>query len=182
MNKAVFLDRDNTLIEDKGYVYKKEDLKWKVGAKEALEIFSKKGYTLIVVTNQSGVARGYYTEDEVVEFHENMNNDLFNIHGIKIDKFYYSPFHPSGIVVRYRKQSNCRKPGNALFKKAIEEFNISTSNSIAIGDNTTDLIPAVSLNFNKAYLIGNAINLKIEEPLKNKVTAVKNWNEIISDL
>jgi len=81
-----------------------------------------------------------------------MNNDLFKTHGIKIDKFYYSPFHPSGSVEKYRKQSACRKPGTALFKKAIKEFNISASNSNAIGDNLIDLIPATSLNFENKFL------------------------------
>lgn len=179
-NQAVFLDRDNTLIEDTGYVYKTSDLKWKNGAKSALVHLSKMGFVLIVITNQSGVARGYYTEEDVNYFHHYMNEDLFKSKGCRIDKFYFSPFHPEGIVDIYKKHSNCRKPGNELFKKAIKEYNISTSQSIAIGNNNSDIEPALNCGVGRAYLFDNNYNSTIKN--QRKLTVVKNWQEIITHI
>ena len=177
MNRAVFLDRDNTLIVDWGYVYKITDLKWIEGAKTCLKKFSKIGYKLIVITNQSGVAHGYYTEKEVNIFHKYMNDDLFKSHRFMIDKFYFSPYHPDGILDKYRKKSNCRKPGNILFKKAIEDFNIIGSESIAIGDKYSDIEPAFNCGVEQAYLFDN--NSTIDKSTNVKV--VKNWEEIMSN-
>ena len=90
-SKAVFLDRDNTLIDDKGYTNKPDDLKWIPGSINCLQSFSSKGFKLIVITNQSGISRGYYSEDDVIAFHQYMNQDLFESHGVMIDKFYFFP-------------------------------------------------------------------------------------------
>ena len=178
MNKAIFLDRDNTLIVDTGYIYKIADLKWKKGAKTSLAKFAQNGYKLIVITNQSGVARGYYTEEEVNIFHKYMNDDLFKSNGLIIDKYYFSPYHPDGTLDKYRKQSNCRKPGDLLFKKAIDEFNIIASDSIVIGDKYSDIKPAFNCGVQKAYLFYN--NNRIDNSPNIKV--VKTWEEIMNNI
>ena len=97
-SKAVFLDRDNTLIYDKGYTNKPDDLKWIPGSINCLQSFSSKGFKLIVITNQSGVARGYYNEKELHRFHIFMNAELFQQTNIFIDKFYYCPHFLDGKI------------------------------------------------------------------------------------
>ena len=179
-NKAVFLDRDNTLIIDKGYVYKVADLKWREGAKGALAFFSKIGYKLIVITNQSGVARGYYTEEDVVSFHKHMNEDLLKTEGCRIDQFYFSPFHLEGTIEVYRKDTKCRKPGDALFKQAINDFNISISKSIAIGDKYTDLQPGLNCGIKKAYLIKEECSISTMN--YNNIKVVSNWAEVLDNI
>ena len=100
-NRAVFLDRDNTLILDKGYTHKIADLLWIPNVIKSLKSFSKSGFKIIVITNQSGVARGYYNEEDINIFHKNMNEDLFEKAGIKIDKFYYCPHLSNANIKKY---------------------------------------------------------------------------------
>jgi len=181
MNKAIFLDRDNTLIYDKGYTYKTDDLKWLKGSINCLKSFSTREFILVVITNQSGIARGYFSAKDVDRFHNNMNNDLFKQANISIDKFYFCPHFIDGKISRYRKKCECRKPGSKLYKKAINELSINPKFSIVIGDNVTDLIPAFELGVYKGYLLNNYIDLN---PIRNKypgkeIIKVNNWDEIL---
>lgn len=139
-NKCIFFDRDNTLIYDKGYTYKKKDLHWKPGAIKALKYLNQLDYLVIIITNQSGVARKYYTENDVVKFHEHMNNKLRR-HKAIIDDFFYCPFHKDGFG-KYKKNSIDRKPNNGMVIKAIKKWNIDVSNSFFIGDKKIDQITA----------------------------------------
>ena len=123
-NKCIFFDRDNTLIYDKGYTYKKKDLKWKNYAKKTIKYAKNLNYLVIVITNQSGVARGFYSEKHVNQFHLYMNKELKKIN-TKIDDFFYCPFHKDG-VGKYRKISNDRKPNNGMLIKSIKKWNIDT--------------------------------------------------------
>lgn len=131
MNKAIFLDRDGTINVDYGYVYKKENLKFIDGVIEGLKILSDLDYKLIIVTNQSGIGRGMYTEKDFKAFNKYMLKALKE-EDINIDKVYYCPHNPDD-------NCNCRKPKLELFYKAIEDFNIDINNSFAIGDKTRDL-------------------------------------------
>ena len=183
VNKAVFLDRDNTLIYDKGYTYKTDDLSWIPGSINCLQSFVSKGFKLVVITNQSGVARGYYNEKQLNKFHRYMNADLFQKTTICIDKFYYCPHFLNGKVSKYRKRCNCRKPGNKLFKQAIAELLIEPKSSIVIGDNITDIVPAFDLGVCKGYLLNNNPDLSpfcYKDP-KKKIINVNNWDEIIEN-
>ena len=182
-SKAVFLDRDNTLIYDKGYTYKPDELKWIPGSINCLQSFSSKGFKLIVITNQSGVARGYYNEQEVQRFHIFMNAELFQQTNIVIDKFYYCPHFLDGKIAKYKKKCDCRKPGNKLFKRAITELSIDPVSSIVIGDNITDIIPAFELGVCKGYLLHNNPNLnslRTKYP-KKKIITVNNWDRILKN-
>ncbi|PMQ01419.1 MAG: phosphoheptose isomerase [Dictyoglomus sp. NZ13-RE01] len=126
--KAIFLDRDGTLNEDKGYTYKVEDLKILPNVVEGLKILQKK-FLLIVVSNQSGVERGYYTNWDV----ENFNNHLYLAlakEGVYIDDFYYCP----------NLEGDCRKPNIGMFMQAQEDWNIDLSRSYMIGDKETDVL------------------------------------------
>src|SRR3989344_984197 len=137
MNKAVFLDRDNTIIEDKGYVYKIEDLKFLPGTIEGLKRLSKE-FIFVIITNQSGIGRGYYTKEQYESFKKEMNSKLKE-HGIVIAKEYYCPHHPEKALEEYRIDCNCRKPKTGMLDKAKKELNIDFKKSWVIGDKSSDI-------------------------------------------
>ena len=138
LRKAVFFDRDGTLNIDTHYLYRVEDFQWVPGAKDAIRYCNEHGYLVIVITNQSGVARGYYTEADIQRLHDWMNVDLAkgNAH---IDAFYYCPHHPEGIVAEYTCTCACRKPGTLLIDRACADFSIDRTRSLMIGDKPIDL-------------------------------------------
>ena len=149
--KAVFLDRDGTINYDKDYLYRKEEFEFIPGVIENLKEFRQQGYLLILITNQSGVARGYYTEEDIDKLHEYMQEELRKEQA-QFDAIYYCPHHRKGIVKKYSVECRCRKPGKLLFERAIKEYDIDPKQSIAIGDKERDLIPAEELGI-KGYLI-----------------------------
>ena len=130
MNKAVFLDRDGTINVDKNYLYKIEDWEFIDGVIEGLQILQRLGFKLIVITNQSGIARGYYTEQDAIKIFDYMINELAK-KGIKIEKVYYCP--------HVGNECDCRKPKLGLFYQAQKDFDIDFSHSFAIGDKLRDL-------------------------------------------
>ena len=155
-HKAVFLDRDGTINIDKNYLYKIEDFEFLPGAIEGLKILANLGYKLIIITNQSGIARGYYSEDDYKKLESWMNNRLFR-EGVEITASYHCPHHTLGIVPQYRCECNCRKPKLGLFEKAVYEHGIKIDESIAIGDKERDIEIARKYNI-KGYLIYSDCN------------------------
>ena len=137
MNKAVFLDRDGTINVDKGYLYRISDFEFLPGAVDALRMLQNAGYLLIIITNQSGIARGYYTEEDFMILNDWMKNELMK-HGVKISGVYYCPHLPDAEVERYRKVCSCRKPETGLFERAVHDFDIDLSKSYAVGDKERD--------------------------------------------
>ncbi len=135
---AVFFDRDGTLNVDKDYLYKIEDFEWMEGAPQAIRWANEKGLLVIVVTNQSGVARGYFAEDDVRRLHGWMNEDLARF-GAHIDAFYYCPHLPNGSVKEYAVECDCRKPKPGLIEKACADFDINREVSLLIGDKPRDV-------------------------------------------
>ena len=162
-NKCFFFDRDNTLIFDKGYIFRKKDLKWKPNIIRILKLIKKKNFLIIVITNQSGVARGYYKEKDVVNFHKYMNYQLRKKNTF-IDDFYYCPYHVDGIG-KYKKKSLDRKPNIGMFKKAIRKWGIDKNKSYFIGDKETDYHAAKKLNLKF---------IKVNKNLKNKINLILN--------
>ena len=136
--KAVFFDRDNTLTHDKGYTYKVSDLSWVNGAKRTILHFNKGNFKVFVVTNQSGVARGYYSEYDVVRFHQAMQEDLRRI-GAKVDRFIYCPHLKSSEIKKYAKDCDCRKPKPGMITKIITTFDLCRSQSFLVGDTSSDV-------------------------------------------
>ena len=165
MNKAIFLDRDGTINLDKGYVYRKEDFVYLPRVKEALRILSDKGYYLFVVTNQSGIARGYYTEEEFHTLNEWMINDLLK-NGIKIHKVKYCPHHPEGCIDIYAKECECRKPKLGMYMSLLKEYNVNLSESYVIGDKLRDCELCFKSNC-KGFLIGNNEKKTIIQRISN---------------
>ena len=138
MDRAIFLDRDGTINVDKAYVYKITDFEFLPGVKEALVLLRRTGYRLIIVTNQSGVARGYYTEDDVRTLHNWLRETLAR-EGADVAGIYYCPHHPEARIEAYRRKCGCRKPGLDLFYKAASDLGLDIDRSIAVGDRVRDL-------------------------------------------
>ena len=138
LRRAVFFDRDGTLNVDTGYLYRQEDFRWIPGAVDAIRHCNRLGCLVIVVTNQSGVARGYFKEEDVHSLHRWMNEELEK-QGAHIDAFYYCPHHPKGTVAEYAKECACRKPAPGLVDMACRDYSIDRKRSLMIGDKDRDV-------------------------------------------
>jgi len=137
-NKAVFLDRDGTLIEDPGYLGEPAGVKLLPGVELAVKSLRQAGYKIVVVTNQSGIARGMFTEDALESIHTEMRKQ-FADKGSMLDAIYYCPYHPDGTVEKYAKESDLRKPAPGMLNKAAEQLNIDLSASWLVGDSARDI-------------------------------------------
>ena len=136
--KAIFLDRDDTLIEDPGYINNPEQVKLLDGVPEALIQLKALGYKLIVVTNQSAVAHGIVTEKVLGEIHERLKQLLADKNAF-LDRIYYCPYHPEGVVPKYCKESNSRKPSPGMLLKAADEMDIDLGQSWCVGNSSRDI-------------------------------------------
>lgn len=135
---AVFLDRDGVINRDGGHVHKVEEFHFIDGAFDACREMTKAGYRLIVITNQSGIARGYYTEDDFNHLTSWML-DEFRRQGVEIDGVYYCPHHPLHGVGDYRRSCDCRKPAPEMILRAAREHSLDLRRSILVGDKATDI-------------------------------------------
>jgi D-glycero-D-manno-heptose 1,7-bisphosphate phosphatase len=126
-----------------GYVYRPEDLRWIPGALESVSLLNKSGYRVVVVTNQSGVARGLYDEHAVIALHEHMQARLGE-RGAHIDAFYYCPHHPQGKVASFAIACGCRKPKAGLLEQAARDWPVDRARSFLIGDKDDDLTAAAT--------------------------------------
>ena len=136
---ALFLDRDGVLNEDRGYVARWEDFAWIAGAREAVAAFNRAGWLVIVVTNQSGVGRGYYTEADMHALHARMTEDLAAAGG-RIDAFYFAPHHPEAPVDSYRHPDPPdRKPNPGMILRALSDWPIDRDRSVLVGDKRSDM-------------------------------------------
>ncbi|HXC93671.1 MAG TPA: D-glycero-beta-D-manno-heptose 1,7-bisphosphate 7-phosphatase [Geobacteraceae bacterium] len=135
LNKAVFLDRDGTINEESEYLYKVEECRFLPGVKEAVKQLNAAGYFVVVVTNQSGVARGYYSESDIEKLHEFMEKE-FAGSGARIDGWYYCPHHPDFPVES--AACDCRKPLPGMLLAAANELGIDLSSSWMVGDKNAD--------------------------------------------
>jgi D-glycero-D-manno-heptose 1,7-bisphosphate phosphatase len=139
MKRALFLDRDGTLIRDVGYPHRAEDLELLPTAVEALRLARGLGYRLVIATNQSGVARGYFGEDEVDAFHQ-LLRATFAAEGVEFAGIYSCPYHPTEGVGKYRQDSELRKPKPGMLLLAASELQIDLPQSVMIGDKISDVL------------------------------------------
>ncbi|MCD6487469.1 MAG: D-glycero-beta-D-manno-heptose 1,7-bisphosphate 7-phosphatase [Syntrophobacterales bacterium] len=137
-NRAVFLDRDGTINEEVGYLGNLEQLRIFPAAFDAVRMINEAGMKVVVVTNQSGVARGFFDEDFVNAVHAR-TNELFRAQGAFIDRFYYCPHHPTEGIGKYRISCDCRKPAPGMLIKASEELDIDLPGSYVVGDMAKDI-------------------------------------------
>ena len=151
-NKAAFLDRDGTINVDKDYLYKTEDFEYLPNVIEGLRLLQAQGFLLVVITNQSGIARGYYTEEDFLRLDKWMQDDLRS-KGVEIAASYYCPHLPNGAIKQYAIKCDCRKPKIGLFEKAIKELDLNPAQCIAIGDRQRDLCFCKEAGC-RGYLVG----------------------------
>lgn len=136
---AVFIDRDGVLNVDHGYVYEVDDFEFIEGAIEACQQIKQKGYLLILVTNQSGIGRGYYTEAEFHNLTEWMDWSLAD-RGVDLDGIYYCPHHPEAEVAEFKQECDCRKPAPGMLLTAAKELKVNMAKSYFVGDKTADIM------------------------------------------
>ncbi len=167
--KAVFLDRDGVVLREVGYLSDLKKVSFYKGNIEALKLLKHKGYKLIVVSNQSGVARGYFTESFVKKTHKLIQEKLKK-YGLSIDAFYYCPHHIKDVKIKkYLKDCNCRKPKPGMVLKAKKRFNIDLKKSFIIGDKLTDIKLGKNTNMKTILLLtgyGRKEKRKIDETIR----------------
>ena len=139
MNKAVFLDRDGTINVEKEYLYRCEDFEFIAGVPQAIRRLNDAGFCVVVVTNQSGVARGFYSEADVVNLHRYINDQLA-AYAAAINAFYYCPHHPASGEKPYRRECCCRKGKPGMLLQAAADLNRDLSVSYMIGDKIADIV------------------------------------------
>ena len=140
---VAFLDRDGVLNVDHGYVHRPERLEWVAGAPEAVRLLNEAGIPVIVITNQSGVARGYFGETDVQQFHAHVQEQL-RARGAHVDAFYYCPHHPQGTVAEFAIACDCRKPKPGMLERAARDFAVDRRRSFLIGDKDDDVAAAAA--------------------------------------
>jgi len=136
--RALLLDRDGVINVDYGYVHHSENFEFIDGIFEVARAAHASGYKLVVITNQAGIARGYYSEQQFHQLTEWMCNEFF-IEGVPIEKVYFSPFHPTAGLGAYKKDDVSRKPHPGLIHQAQREMNLDLGNSILVGDKASDI-------------------------------------------
>jgi D-glycero-D-manno-heptose 1,7-bisphosphate phosphatase len=135
---AVFLDRDGTLIEEVGYLDRPDRVSLYPFAADAIRALNRARIPIVMVTNQSGVARGFFTEAVVADVHQHIA-DLLARSGARLDAYYHCPHHPDGRVPEYAVRCACRKPGRALVDRAVHELGIDPARSFTVGDRWVDI-------------------------------------------
>ncbi len=149
--RAVFLDRDGTLIEEVGYLDRIDRLRLFPETVDALRLLQRAGFRLIIATNQSGIAQGLFTETFVRDLHTHLT-ELLARGGVRLDAVYYCPHHPTGKLADYRQACDCRKPGPGLLHQAARDFDLDLTRSYMIGDRWRDLMAGLAVG-NAAVLV-----------------------------
>jgi D,D-heptose 1,7-bisphosphate phosphatase len=150
-NRAVFLDRDGTIARDVHYCRRPEDFKLFKDVPLSIKMLNEKGYKTVIITNQSGLARGYFTEETLTRIHQKMKDELAAA-GATIDAIYYCPHHPD-------EKCDCRKPGTAMFRKAAKDLNIDLVSSFMIGDTEKDINAGLKAGCKTILLTTNGADL-----------------------
>ncbi|MEZ2636988.1 D-glycero-beta-D-manno-heptose 1,7-bisphosphate 7-phosphatase [Morganella morganii] len=161
---AVFLDRDGTINVDTGYVHKVDDFQFIENAIEAMQSIKQMGYALIIVTNQAGIARGMYTEEQFMHLTEWMDWSLAD-RGVDLDGIYYCPHHPEGTVEEFRQVCNCRKPAPGMLLDAQKYLKIDMGNSYMVGDKLDDMLAG------RAAEVGTTVLVRTGKPVTEDAEA-----------
>ncbi|QFI38973.1 D-glycero-beta-D-manno-heptose 1,7-bisphosphate 7-phosphatase [Moritella marina ATCC 15381] len=152
LTPAIFLDRDGVINQDKGYVSQIDDFEFIDGSIEAMLLLKQHGYLLIVITNQSGIARGYYSEEEFMTLTEWMDWSLAD-RGVDLDGIYFCPHHPEKGIGEYKQDCTCRKPNTGMLESAAKELEIDFANSYLVGDKLSDIEAGQKAQLKANYLV-----------------------------
>jgi D-glycero-D-manno-heptose 1,7-bisphosphate phosphatase len=184
MNRAVFLDRDGTVNEEVGYLSDLSQLRLMPGAGAAIKRLNERGLLVVLVTNQSGVARGYFSESFVQETHGVLKQMLLK-EGATIDGIYYCPHHPKAGNSLYTMACDCRKPGTGMIDRAARDLNIDVKRSFVVGDKWSDVelgqrAGANSILVNAAFGLGNTETVRpshLNDPdfIAHSITEAVEW-------
>jgi D-glycero-D-manno-heptose 1,7-bisphosphate phosphatase len=175
--RAVFFDRDGVLNHDSGYTFEASKLKWIDGARKAVKAVNDAGYFAFVVTNQSGIARGFYEESHVRDLHRWMADDMATI-GAHIDAFEYCPDHPDGTIERYRRVSDRRKPAPGMITDLLGRFLIDAAGSFLIGDKPSDIEAATAAGLNGHFFPGGDLEAFVRQHLPHGPPPRRNRLEV----
>lgn len=165
LNSIAFLDRDGVINIEKGYVYRIEDFEWVEEAKEAIKHLKDLNYLVIVVTNQSGISRDFYKEEDVISLHKYINSELKKF-DTKIDDFYYSPYHPDFKKNKYIELAHLRKPDTGMLELADKKWKMNKKKSFLIGDKKSDIECAARYGIN-GHLFKNGSLLSFVKEIIN---------------
>ena len=149
--KALFLDRDGVINHEVGYLHAAEEVRWVEGIFELCKVAVGLGYKLVVVTNQSGIARGMYTEAEFEVLTAWMLEEFVK-RGVALDAVYFCPFHPEG-VGKYKREHEDRKPGTGMLRRAAKDLGVELGASVMVGDRCTDVVAANAAGLRTAFLL-----------------------------
>lgn len=152
MNAAAFLDRDGVVNVDRAYVHRWKDFEFVPGSLDAIARLAAAGYRIVIVTNQSGIARGMYTEAQYETLTARMRS-AFEERGVKITGVYHCPHHPSGSVAAYTRECDCRKPAAGMLLRAAADHGLSLADSILVGDRGSDIAAARAAGVGRAFLV-----------------------------
>jgi D-glycero-D-manno-heptose 1,7-bisphosphate phosphatase len=150
--KAAFIDRDGVLNEERAFVHRMEDFTFVPGAVVALQALQAAGYALVVITNQSGIARGLYSEEQYLALTAHMRENL-RASGVKLDAVEYCPHLPDAPLERYRVDCDCRKPRPGMLKRAIEALDIDPAASFLVGDRLSDVEAGRAAGIGRCFLV-----------------------------
>ena len=189
-NNALFLDRDGVINNDYGYVFKKEDFHFTKDIFQLVKIANNNNFKVIIVTNQAGIGRGFYSESDFLI----LNNWMINKFKEKeafIDKVYFSPYHPTHGIGAYKKDDFSRKPNPGMLMQARKELDINFSNSILIGDKISDIEAGMAVDMGINILLKNtntkeshvkSVNshLKLADSLKDAIDYFKEFSALVS--
>jgi D-glycero-D-manno-heptose 1,7-bisphosphate phosphatase len=164
LKKAIFLDRDGVINSEKNYVHRIEDFSFIPGAIPALKLLQDMDFCLVIITNQAGIARGYYTESDFLKLMDFVSLQLED-HGINILATYHCPHHPLGEIPELSINCLCRKPQPGMLLKAISDFQIDISQSVVIGDKCSDIEAGRAAGIGKAIIVrsGHPLTAKSEQ-------------------
>jgi D-glycero-D-manno-heptose 1,7-bisphosphate phosphatase len=151
--RALFLDRDGVVNEEVGYLHRADEVRFVDGIFSLCRTAAELGYRLIVVTNQAGIARGYYSEADFDALMEFMRGEL-RVERVELDAVYYCPFHPEHGVGKYRQEHEDRKPGTGMLRRGAREFGLDLSESVMVGDRCSDVGAANAAGLRQMFLIG----------------------------
>jgi D-glycero-D-manno-heptose 1,7-bisphosphate phosphatase len=179
MNRAVFLDRDGVIVADVGYPHRREQLRFLARAGEAIKLLNAHGFKVIVVTNQAGVARGFYTEAAAREMNDYICQQISE-QGGSIDRVYYCPHHIEGTVKEYAVPCSCRKPNTGMIEQATRDFGIDLTRSFLVGDKESDIEAGRRTGCRTVLLTGDGANPQTANALPSSDHIARSLYEAVS--